>query len=80
MASKHIKDLLGYLNNKVKEVVFKHAVVSKRGSETFIWITLSPETTLLTPRTMKQFVKTQVALKEHAVGFWRCSGSAASQI
>ena len=72
--------LLGYLNNNVKELIFKHAVVSKRGSETFIWITLTPESAILTPRTMNQFVKTQVALKEHFGGFCKCSGSAASQI
>ena len=73
-----MKDLLGYLNNKVKELVFKHAVVSKRGRETFIWLTLSPESAMLTPRTMKQFEKTQLALKEHFVGFCKCSGSAVS--
>ena len=59
MASKHMEILLGYLNNNVKELIF----VSKRGSETFIWLTLSPESAMLTPRTMIQFVKTQVALK-----------------
>ena len=71
-ASKHTETLLGYLNNNVKELVFKHVVVSKRGSETFIWLTLSPESAMLTPRTMKQFVKTQVTLKEHFVGFCKC--------
>lgn len=75
-----MKTLLSYLNNNVEELLFKHAVFSTRKSETFIWITLSPETTILTPRTMTQFLSTQLALKEHAVGFWGCSGSAASQI
>ena len=72
-ASKHVETLLTFLNNNVEELIFKHAVFSTRGSETFIWITLTPETTILTPRSMKQFLSTQSALREHASTFWGCS-------
>ena len=57
--SKHVETLLGYLNSKVEELIFIHAVFKKRGSETFAWITLKPETTILTPRTMMQFKSTE---------------------
>ena len=43
-------------------------------------VTLSPETTILTPRTMAQFVSTLYALKEHASSFWGCSEEVALQI
>ena len=58
-ASKHGETLLGYLNSHVEELIFKHAVFTSRGSETFAWITLKPETTILTPRTMLQFKSTE---------------------
>ena len=66
IASGQLKTTLGYLNNNVPELIFKHAVFSTRGNETFMWVTLSPEATILTPRTMAQFMSALKALKEHA--------------
>ena len=79
-ASKNVEALLGWLNSNVKSLIFKHAIFKTRGSETFVWITLNPETTKLSPRTMIHFLKTKAALQEHALSYWGCSREVASQI
>ena len=59
ITSKHVEVLLGHLNNNVEELIFKHAAFNTKGSETFAWITLTPETSILTPRTMRQIKLTE---------------------
>ena len=70
---KDLNVLLGFLNNSVKELMFKHALISERGNETFMWLTLYPETTQLTPWTMTQLIHTHSAICNHAYQFWGCS-------
>jgi hypothetical protein len=45
-------------------------LVSSRQGETFIWVTLNPETTKLTPRTLAQVMQVVAAIKSHAEVYW----------
>ena len=65
-----MKRLLAFLNENVPELMFKHTLLNERASETFLWLTLYPETTKITPRTMAQICKTEKALCAYAKAFW----------
>ena len=41
-----------------------------RGDETYIWFTLKPETTELTPRTITELKRVLAAVELHAEAFW----------
>ena len=78
--SANLKVLLNVLNTNLTELKFKHALVRERGNETFLWLTLYPENTQLTPRTMQQIIKAKSALVEHAKTFWAFSVEVATSI
>ena len=45
-------------------------LIITRRKETYIWFTLNPETTRLTPRTMTELMKVVAAVKLHGEAFW----------
>ena len=75
-----MNELRTFLNSHVSELMFKHELLSERASETFLWLTLYPETTNLTPRTMGQILQVESALCEHAKAFWGWSEELVGQI
>ena len=68
------------LNETPTEFIFKNILCSQRGDETFLWLTMQPETNQLTPRTVTDLLKVLVAIKKHAEMTWRCSLSVANCI
>ena len=66
-------DLIKWLNTCVTSLSFKHALISEKGGETFMWLTLHPDATQITPRTMSQLVHTHRIICDHAHNIWGCS-------
>ena len=52
------------------ELMFKHVMASERSDRTYLWLTLQPNTTTLTPRTLVEFKKTLEALQKYAKLDW----------
>ena len=42
--------LMNELNYRVDELIFKNILMSNRGGQAYIWLTLNPEVARLTPR------------------------------
>ena len=53
---------------------------SHRKGEVFLWLTMQPETSQLTPRTVADLLSVTTAIKKHAILDWGCTESVASCI
>ena len=62
--------LLDVIHGYVPSLTIRNMLVSDRGTNTYIWFTLSPETSRLTPRTINEFTKVVNAMKLHAGSLW----------
>ena len=63
-------ELKSYLNREVKELIFKNLLFTTRGTDTYLWLTLTPETSYITPRTMALLRLTMKKIKEYAESAW----------
>ena len=51
-AAKSKTSLLNNIQRNVSEIIIKNLLITSRNGSTYLWVTLNPETTYLTPRTM----------------------------
>ena len=62
--------LLDEIQTNLSEMIIKNMMFMTRGEKTFIWVTLNPETSRLTPRTMTELKSIVSAMQLHAYTFW----------
>ena len=65
-----IAALKNFLNMEVTELIFKNIHLQARAMSTYLWITLNPETTFLTPRTLQLIKSTVGKVKQYAESVW----------
>lgn len=70
--------LLESIQGKLEEMIVQNILLKSIKSGIRIWITLNPETTRLTPRTMTEIKKVVTAVEEHADTFWCLSDDSCS--
>ena len=58
------------IHNRVKSLVIKNILFINRGQETYIWFTLNPEFSRLTPRTLYLLMLIVKTIRFHAGVFW----------
>lgn len=63
------------LNSSPVDFIFKNIMCSSRKGETFLWLTMQPETSQLNLRTVTDLIKVTEGIKNHAELDWRCSTS-----
>ena len=69
-ASTHKLVLLNAMQHQVPDFILKNVLISSRNSNTYMWITLKPETALISPRTVIRLQKVVRAIKAHAMVYW----------
>lgn len=70
IVAQNVQSLLLFINRNMTELMFKHVMASERSNRTYLWLTLQPNTTTLTPRTLVEFKKTLEALQKYAKLDW----------
>ena len=58
------------ITGNVSELVFKNFLFKTSGTITSLWVTLTPESAILTPRTIMQLYDTLEVVIDHAKSCW----------
>ena len=61
-------------------MIIKHILCTKMKAEVFLWFTIVPESSSLTPRTVSDLQKIIEGIKKHAMLSWSCSLEVVGQI
>lgn len=64
--------LENYMQDCANGITIKNVLYTTRNNHTFLWITLSPESSLIDIRTMTQLVNVLKAIQAQARLFWGC--------
>ena len=73
------KLLMDSIQADLSEMIIKNLLILTRGKSTYIWVSLNPETSRLTPRTMSELKAVVQAIQWHANTFWGIDGEADQQ-
>ena len=62
--------LINLIHSKVNDIAIKNILPKDRAGQTYLWITLSPETAILTSISMQQLTRIVKTIREFSSAFW----------